>query len=327
MNKKISVIVPIYNGEKYLARCIESIINQIYTNLEIILIDDGSKDDSLGICYLMATKDRRIKVISNENKGVSWTRNIGLDIATGDYISFVDADDYLEPTCYFDLIYLTERYNPDIMMFNFYYEKNNKLTPGPLFHPGLYDNNESLLKDILLCFGGVSWNKFFKKQIIEDNHLRFDPKITFGEDLLFSCLYVNQCKICYVSDNKYYYYNQNNNTSLLHTFFNSSGKDSKRCFDLIEVYLRLKGILDEKFFVLVNQKIIECAGDFLSCLNVKKYPGLYKEYIDLIKKYYIDFKKHKKQFSLKLRMKIFLYRYFSRIVRACTLTFKKIFRC
>ena len=96
MENKISVIVPVYTVESYLHRCVDSIINQTYRNLEIILVDDGSLDNSGKICDACATKDNRIIVIHKKNEGSSCARNAGLDIATGDYISFIDSDDYIE---------------------------------------------------------------------------------------------------------------------------------------------------------------------------------------------------------------------------------------
>lgn len=114
--KKISIIVPIYNCEKYLKKCIESILNQSYNNLEIILVDDGSTDNSGEICDGYAEKDTRIKVIHKENGGPSAARNLGLDIASGDYISFVDSDDFIHPQMYEALTYSIEKENADMSM-------------------------------------------------------------------------------------------------------------------------------------------------------------------------------------------------------------------
>ena len=102
--KKISIIVPIYNSETYLRRCLISLINQKYNNLEIILVNDGSTDNSLSICKEYEKKDSRIKLINQLNKGVAHTRNIGLDVATGDYITFVDSDDFIDKNMYSELI-------------------------------------------------------------------------------------------------------------------------------------------------------------------------------------------------------------------------------
>ena len=110
----ISVIIPVYKVEKYLDRCLESIVNQTYKNLEIILIDDGSPDNCPAICDEYAQKDSRIKVIHKANGGVSSARNKGIDVATGDYIGFVDSDDWIEPDMYETLIKNAEQYNSDI---------------------------------------------------------------------------------------------------------------------------------------------------------------------------------------------------------------------
>lgn len=115
--KKLSVVVPVYNVEEYLKRCVDSIINQNYPNIEIILVDDGSKDSSGKICDILAAKDKRIKVIHQSNGGLSAARNTGIDNATGDYIDFLDSDDELLPNVFNDLIPLLEQNNLDIMIY------------------------------------------------------------------------------------------------------------------------------------------------------------------------------------------------------------------
>ena len=114
--KKISIIVPVYQAEKYISKCIESIVNQTYKNLEIILIDDGSTDRSGEICDEYGKKDNRIVVVHNKNKGVSVARNCGLDIATGDYITFVDSDDYIDLQMYSEMMKVVEKYSCDVVM-------------------------------------------------------------------------------------------------------------------------------------------------------------------------------------------------------------------
>ena len=112
--KKISIIVPIFNIEKYLSRCLDSILEQTYKNLEVILVDDGSVDNSGMIADKYARKDQRIKVIHQVNQGVSAARNTGIDLATGDYIGFVDGDDYIEPDMYEILMRIIEEQQVDI---------------------------------------------------------------------------------------------------------------------------------------------------------------------------------------------------------------------
>ena len=120
MSKKlISVIVPVYNSEKYVNRCIDSILNQTYENLEVILIDDGSSDGSLKICESWAEKDNRIKILKQKNSGVSSARNLGIENASGDYVAFVDNDDWLRPEMYETMLSLAEKEKSDVTVCKF----------------------------------------------------------------------------------------------------------------------------------------------------------------------------------------------------------------
>ena len=114
-NPLISVIVPVYNVEKYLGKCVDSILAQTYENLEIILVEDGTKDNSGAICDAYAAKDSRIRVIHKENGGLSSARNAGMDIARGEYFGFVDSDDWIEPKMYETLLNLAEKYHADLV--------------------------------------------------------------------------------------------------------------------------------------------------------------------------------------------------------------------
>ena len=118
-NPLISVVVPIYKVEEYLQRCVDSIINQTYKNLEIILVDDGSPDSCPKMCDNFAKQDKRIKVIHKINAGVSEARNTGLEYATGDYVGFIDSDDYIHPTMYEKLLNGIKKENSDICMCRF----------------------------------------------------------------------------------------------------------------------------------------------------------------------------------------------------------------
>ena len=129
-NIKISVIVPVYNVENYLSQCLKSIINQTYKNLEIICVNDGSTDKSLMILKEYEKKDKRIKVINQNNKGLAATKNVGMKIATGDYITFVDSDDYIDLNVYEKCIESIIKYNkPDIVVYQIHFEylKNKEL--------------------------------------------------------------------------------------------------------------------------------------------------------------------------------------------------------
>lgn len=125
--KLISIIVPVYNVEKYLKECIDSVISQTYKNLEIILVDDGSTDKSGEICDEYSKKDSRIKVIHKENGGLSDARNVALDIAKGEYIGFVDSDDYVEKDMFETLYKLAEEHNTEISSISFYKTLENEI--------------------------------------------------------------------------------------------------------------------------------------------------------------------------------------------------------
>ena len=201
--EKISVIIPIYNVEKFLKQGIESAINQTYTNLEIILVDDGSTDLSPQICEEYSKMDKRIKVIHKENGGLSSARNAGLDVATGKYIMFLDADDTFEPNACEVLYKEIEKTDADFVVGNYIHMTHDGVKwESPLFDVNLYDNFELSINDFQKSFfvmNSVVWNKIFRRDFIEKHHLRFIPK-ALAEDAIFSTY-------CYVYTNKAFYIN------------------------------------------------------------------------------------------------------------------------
>lgn len=190
---KISVIVPVYNREKFIDRCVESIIRQTYKNLEIILVDDGSTDNSGTICDAWAKKDNRIKVFHKENGGVSSARNLGLDNSTGEYIAFVDSDDSLFSDAYMTAVRYMEEYNLDLLAFGvktIWPERDSETKLDiELFSQDDWEKNGAQFLKALVG-GGVVWNKLYKKDIISENNLRFDTKISMGEDTRFNISYL-----------------------------------------------------------------------------------------------------------------------------------------
>ena len=140
----ISVIVPVYNVAPYLTRCLDSIVMQTWQNLEIILVDDGSRDDSVGICDLYAARDARIRVIHKENGGLSSARNAGLDIAAGEYVGFVDSDDWIEPDMFEYLLQNAENYGADIATCGHVDEFNKSITVKTTEQVLLLDTEGSL---------------------------------------------------------------------------------------------------------------------------------------------------------------------------------------
>ena len=211
--KCISVIIPVYNCEKYISRCLKSIINQTYKNLQIIVVDDGSFDDSLRICNEFANKDARIEVYHKENGGVSSARNLGLKKVKGDYVSFIDADDFLELNMFSTMVKNIKNEEIIVCNFNNIDENGNKISGIDI--PDMILDKNNALKELFLnrYIIGALWNKLFDYDLLKN--LEFNINYTVGEDLLYEFLAINNSrKIRFISDCLYnYYINDNNATS------------------------------------------------------------------------------------------------------------------
>lgn len=187
MEEKISVIVPIYKVEDYLHRCVESIINQAYTNLEIILVDDGSPDNCPKICDEYAEKDSRIKVIHKENGGLSDARNTGLLVATGEYISFIDSDDYIDINMYKSIITYMEEHDLDIAECGIKHVYNNKIKQNDKLDKSIHVfNSEEALKELMLerRFHQTVWNKLYKTKLIKIFFLKKEKFMKMNSGLI-----------------------------------------------------------------------------------------------------------------------------------------------
>lgn len=205
-NDLISVVVPCYNVEKYLEKCVQSIVCQTYTNLEIILVDDGAKDSTPQLCDKLALTDSRIKVIHKANGGLSDARNAGLAVAGGKYITFFDSDDWVEPDTIkiaFDKM-IAE--NLDLVIWGYvadFVDDNETILSNRICAVNgiceLGANNSILTQKDTLGISGYAWNKLYKTEIIKDNNLIFENGISLVEDILFNSSYFCKCeKIAFV---------------------------------------------------------------------------------------------------------------------------------
>lgn len=184
MNELISVIVPVYKSEPYLEKCLDSILAQTYQNLEIILVDDGSPDRSGAICDEYARRDSRLKAIHRENGGVSEARNTGLDVATGEYIGFVDSDDWIEPNMYEELLRAALEYRADMAICCVEKIRKDGVFTQDIGHTRVYSRQKALYE--LICDKNVtsfSVNKLFHRDLFRD--LRFQKGKRVFEDTLF----------------------------------------------------------------------------------------------------------------------------------------------
>lgn len=187
----ISVIVPIFNAEKYLEECVYSIQNQIYSDLEIILIDDGSTDNSNKLCHSLALNDERIQVITGENQGVSCARNKGIIAAKGEYIAFIDADDTVEEDFFIDMLEISSQ-GYDMVFCNYAEIDNygNRIVRDQLsrFDRDSIEAGQLILNLISVSddsvFGSI-WRVLFKSKLIKEHQLLFEPELTMSEDLHF----------------------------------------------------------------------------------------------------------------------------------------------
>lgn len=183
---KISIIIPVYNAEKYLSRCIESVLKCESKDIELILVNDGSKDCSKEICELYIQKDKRVNLINQVNKGVSIARNNGIQVATGDYIMFLDADDYLVND-YFKIISDTIIKNYDFIGFSNYSVNKNKISRDDYPNVDIYSEDLNDAYQILMGTHllHTCWGKLYKRELIIKQKIKFPKSVKIGEDYLF----------------------------------------------------------------------------------------------------------------------------------------------
>lgn len=205
----ISVIVPIYGVEQYLGKCIKSILNQTYHNFELLLVDDESPDNCGIICEQFAMMDERIKVIHQNNSGVSAARNTGLDHAKGEYIVFVDGDDYIASD-YLELYLKEIQKNVDLVIGGYYIDTKGSIAAFPQTDSCRIDcgfNRYSFIIDILRGkYGWEVWKNMFRRSLIEKHQIRFQRGCEFGEDMLFYLQYAAVSRTISILTYRGYYY-------------------------------------------------------------------------------------------------------------------------
>lgn len=231
----ISVIVPVYNSQDYLDRCVRSILNQSYRDFELLLVNDGSTDSSGIMCDKYAEEDSRVSVIHKLNGGVSSARNAGLDKATGEYITFVDSDDYVSETMLFDLHsccadshdmvagslkMISETGETDFCM------DDSQSDAASLFEAYLSE------KFPRICLNGPCV-KLFRKDITDRYHIRFDSNMSLGEDTVFVTEYLSHCKKIKTTNKILYYYMRDNEASLYSRFRENWYEDSANAYKAV----------------------------------------------------------------------------------------------
>lgn len=264
-NPFFSFIIPVYNVERFLPECIESILNQSFTDYEILLIDDGSTDNSLEICRYYEKKDERIKALTKPNAGLSHTRNVGLNIATGEYIFFLDSDDHLEKqgTCLGEVhVHLLES-SADIFMFDLIrFSVSSEVTPNYRSHDIIARDRTFFINNIAEIFTKKLYltsacNKIVKRSLIEKGKLRF-PEGILSEDFYWCGELLKHSLLMEYSNMEIYFYRQNRENSIMSVI-------SKK--HIIDIYKQLEFFSDE--FKLTTNKYLRyyLSLNYLFCLR------------------------------------------------------------
>lgn len=262
MEELVSIIIPVYNAEKYIDKCISSVINQTYAKLDIVIVDDGSEDRSLELAENYRVQDSRVRVFAKENGGVSSTRNYGINRARGNLLIFLDSDDWLEQNCISDMIDEIRKYNADLAASDFVID-NGKERKRECFFETESDyiyQNENINLLISSCIDphaygkiskitnfGVPWAKLYRKNIIEKYNILFPEDISHMEDMVFNIKYLSHCKsVIYIHKNLYNYRIHSN--SLVNSFSRQFQNEAIRIgkfFDTDEYLLNNVGLFDK----------------------------------------------------------------------------------
>lgn len=268
MRPMVSIIVPIYNAEQYLRRCVDSILNQEYTDFELLLVNDGSTDASGDICEEYGDRDPRVIVIQKENTGVSDSRNRALDRAQGKYLQFLDSDDWITPDATRLFVRAAEEYGCDMVISDFYRVVGERLSPkGDIEEEGVLTREEfaaHMMENPADFYYGVLWNKLYRRDIVEEHNLRMDTDISWCEDFMFNLEYIRYAKVFYALHAPIYYYVKRKG-SLASQGINIS-KTVKMKLNVFEYYNNFyKHVLEEEDYeknrLQVYRFFIDAAGD------------------------------------------------------------------
>ena len=231
-NISISVLIPAYNVESYLSRCIDSVLSQSFNDFEVILIDDGSSDSTGKICDEYANKDSRIKVFHQKNQGISATRNLCLKYASGEYIQFVDSDDWIEPDM-LESMYKKAVEQNAVVGCNFIRESSL----GPIFVDSYYNEKKKFLLGILKNGWGVLWKLLIKRSILIVHNIDFPNELDGGEDFVFVVKVVNYASIIVCVKNYFYHYNELNNKSFIKNPSYKKAMDQYHATEIVSEFL------------------------------------------------------------------------------------------
>lgn len=313
-NPLVSIIVPVYNVQNSVARCLESICAQTWKNIEIILVNDGSRDESFSVCEQFREKDPRIVLVDKSNSGVSDTRNCGMTLASGKYVQFVDSDDYIEPDFTERLVTAAETNNADLVIAPYWMvipansckagqaleslqenlgieeKRPDDVREYGFLPEGIYDRDTfalRLMEKPASFFYSVLWNKLYRRDILVDNHLQFTSEVRWAEDLVFNLEYILYANV-FVSIPKAGYHYVQNPQSICHTQI----KPATLVQNKIQVFHYYKDLYTR---LGMYEQVRPQLYKFLIDIAESTYPsGPFKKVIDEAKAYW---KEHKAEIS------------------------------
>ena len=290
-NPKVSVIVPVFNTEKYLKRCIDSLINQTLQELEIIMVDDGSKEDCAGLCDELLALDSRIKVIHKKNGGLGYARNTGLENATGEYVGFVDSDDYIEPEMYETLYNASVEYDSDLAISGFCFVGGNMFSEGDEITKKIYFDEYTEFKkedmnNLLLGVIGALPNEpddsrygvsvcknIFKTSLIKEKNLKFmSEREILSEDTIFMIDFIKEAHSAIGIPEAYYCYVRNEG-SLSKSY--KSDRFIKSMIFLDELEKRIGNTIKKEEYQIYLDRLIQgfgrilCSQEIMHCKEEK----------------------------------------------------------
>lgn len=260
---KVSIILPVYNSEKYIQKCLESIISQSYKNIEILIVDDGSTDNTNALISEYVNKDNRIVYIRKENEGVSIARNVALLKSSGKYICFVDSDDFLEKKAIEILVSYMSNCNVDLVIGSYNILRRKCIYSTNIFNNYIYSREEIISeinkKNFLLA---TPWAKLYKSEIIKKNNLFFDANLSYGEDTCFNFDYVKFCSLVKVIDKIVYNYLLGGEASMIkyHDNINEScAKLFKKKLNIVNDIDIQTDIYKHYLCIALNHYMIHCS--------------------------------------------------------------------
>lgn len=265
---KVSIIVPVYNAEKALRRCVDSILNQEFTDFELILIDDGSKDSSGAICDSYAAADSRVHVRHKANTGVSDTRNMALDMARGTYLQFLDSDDWITPDATKLFVRTAEEKDCDLVISDFYRVAGDRVSrKGDLEESEVMSREEfagHMMENPADFYYGVLWNKLYKREIVERCQIRMDAEVSWCEDFLFNLEYILHGKrFCALPVPLYYYVKTEGSLVAQNISLTKTVKMKRMVFSYYNEFF--KNVYEEEDYeknkLQVYRYLIDAAGD------------------------------------------------------------------